>query len=147
MKRLILYSILCFIPSLSFSQDETMLIHFKPDAERANVIQYHISNIDSITFAPKYSRISDSKADGVIRELWIPELQERYGSGCYISSLTVSQSSYRLFISNEEGNIVAIMKEHEPTFTPDYYAFNSITPIIDYKTAQIVGYGILNGGG
>lgn len=143
----LLFLLLCWQNSFSQdSQKEKLIIHFK-ESISPSLKEYSINEIDSISFGYKPDFISDKKANSFIKELWIPELQSKYGKGCYVSSLSVSDTSIRMFICNHEGVVVAYLKEYDSTFSSSYFAFNAVTPILDWKTLQNVGYAILDMGG
>ena len=99
-----------------------------------------VSIIDSITFREiKRDWCADKKLNQNIKELFIPEI-DKYGEGCYISSFSCTEDGFRLFICDRNDEVVLYAKEDRKAFTNDYYKYNSITPVLDYKNNEQMGF-------
>lgn len=133
-KLILLFAIFAYT---CVAQDGAMHVHYKNSNE---ILSLLVSDIDSITFTKVDTNwTSVEQINTSISELYLPDLEERYGD-CHIGSISVGFGCPRLFILNNQNELVALCKEYSQTFTDDYYKANSISPIIDANTLETIGF-------
>lgn len=74
----------------------------------------------------------------VIEELYIPNLVKKYGEGCCITRVYATESRMRLFIQQSDKSTYVCVDGKDTTL--DYYKSGAITPLLDYRTHEIIGY-------
>lgn len=97
--------------------------------------------IDSVTFFDNNVQwTNDASLNNCIEEFYVEDLQLKYGTNCYIGAFESGNCSPRVFIFNKNDQLIAQLKEDASNWPSDYYAYESLSSIIDVNTRETIGF-------
>lgn len=125
------------LPAATYCQEQYKMIVHTDSGDNV----FYTEMIDSITFLDMNVQWTDDNSlNCCIEEFYMDNFNLKYGRNCYIGAFESGNCSPRLFIYNQNDQLIAQLKEDASNWPSDYYAYESFSSIIDVNTRETIGF-------